>query len=320
VFAVIDGILRTPPADGRILPGVTRAAVLELAVRDGLSVLEEPITTARLLAATEVFVTNSVAGLVPARSLDQPAASWPAGPWSGRLRTALASRPPRPVTLAQTGPEARTGTGAATTRSRRPADSSPMIVLIDNYDSFTYNVAHLLLGHQCRVEVVRNDEVTVADIARLRPDGIVISPGPGSPAEAGISVAVVRDCAATTPLLGICLGHQAIAAAYGAQITTAPQPVHGQTATITHDGRGLLSGLPPRFRAARYHSLIVDEPTLSPALVVTARGPGGVPMGLRHAQHPAEGVQFHPESILTPQGRHIVRNFIAAVAAARRGR
>jgi para-aminobenzoate synthetase / 4-amino-4-deoxychorismate lyase len=319
VFAVIDGVLRTPPADGRILPGITRAAVLELAARDGLPVLEEPITAPRLLEATEVFVTNSVAGLVPARSLDQPAASWSAGPWSSRLRTALASRALRPVAVTQTRLEARTRAGDATTHSRRLADPSPMIVLIDNYDSFTYNLAHLLLGDQCQVEVVRNDEVTVADIARLRPDGIVISPGPGTPAAAGISVAAVRGCAATTPLLGICLGHQAIAAAYGAQITTAPQPVHGQAATITHDGRGLLSGLPPRFRAARYHSLIVDEPTLPPALVVTARGPGGMPMGLRHAEHPAEGVQFHPESILTPQGRYIMRNFVTTVVTARRG-
>ena len=195
-----------------------------------------------------------------------------------------------------------------------------MIVLIDNYDSFTYNLAHLLLGHGSQVEVVRNDEVTADDIARLRPDGIVISPGPCTPAEAGISVAAVRACAATTPLLGICLGHQAIAAAYGARITTAPQPVHGQAATITHDGRGLLSGLPPRFRAARYHSLIVDEPTLPPALTITARGPGGLPMGLRHGEHPAEGVQFHPESILTPHGRRIIDNFIAAAGASRRRR
>jgi para-aminobenzoate synthetase / 4-amino-4-deoxychorismate lyase len=326
VFAVIGGILRTPPADGRILPGVTRAAVLELAARNGLPVLEEPITAPGLVEATEVFVTNSVAGLVPARSLDQPAASWPAGPWSSRLRTALASRPrrsprpDRPAALTPAGPEARAGAGAAATHPRRLADPAPLIVLIDNYDSFTYNLAHLLLSDHCQVEVVRNDEVTVADIARLGPDGIVISPGPGTPADAGISVAAVRHCATTTPLLGICLGHQAIAAAYGAQITTAPQPVHGQAATITHDGRGLLSGLPPRFRAARYHSLIVDEPTLPPALAVTARGPGGVPMGLRHAEHPAEGVQFHPESILTPQGRRIMGNFVTTVVTARRGR
>ena len=312
VFAVIDGVLVTPPADGRILPGVTRAAVLRLAARDGCPVREEPITTARLLAASEVFVTNSVAGLVPARSLDQPAATWPSrasGPVARRLRAALARRPvPSPRPSPRPGPGRRTpGHPAAAA-----AGPAPVIVLIDNYDSFTYNLAHLLLGHGSQVEVVRNDEVTADDIARLRPDGIVISPGPCTPAEAGISVAAVRACAATTPLLGICLGHQAIAAAYGARITAAPEPVHGQAATITHDGRGLLSGLPPRFRAARYHSLIVDEATLPPALTITARGPGGLPMGLRHGEHPAEGVQFHPESILTPHGRRIIGNFTAA--------
>ena len=123
----------------------------------------------------------------------------------------------------------------------------------------------------------------------------------------------MRACAATTPLLGICLGHQAIAAACGARITTAPQPVHGQASLITHDGGGLLSGLPRRFRAARYHSLIVEEESLPPALVITARGPGGIPMGLRHAQHPAEGLQFHPESILTTHGNDIIRNFVRTV-------
>ena len=131
------------------------------------------------------------------------------------------------------------------------------------------------------------------------PGGIVISPGPCAPADAGISIATVRACGAATPLLGICLGHQAIAAAYGARITAAPRPVHGRASLITHDGRGLLSGLPRRFHAARYHSLIVAEDSLPPDVVITARGPGGIPMGLRHAQHPAEGVQFHPESILT---------------------
>ena len=192
------------------------------------------------------------------------------------------------------------------------AATCPAIVLIDNYDSFTYNLAHLLLRTGCHVEVVRNDEVS-ARHRGIRPDGIVISPGPGTPADAGISVAAVRACGATTPLLGICLGHQAIAAASGARIMAAPQPVHGQASPITHDGRGLLSGLPQRFPAARYHSLIVDENTLPPDLLITARGPGGIPMGLRHAQHPAEGLQFHPESILTTHGSGIIRNFIRLV-------
>ena len=168
--------------------------------------------------------------------------------------------------------------------------------------------------------MVRNDEISARSVSDSGPDGIVISPGPGTPADAGVSVDIVRACAATTPLLGICLGHQAIAAAYGARIATAPQPVHGQVSLITHDGGGLLAGLPRRFPAARYHSLIVDEGSLPPSLLITARGPGGIPMGLRHTEHPAEGLQFHPESILTPHGDDIIRNFVRAVrtASARR--
>lgn len=187
------------------------------------------------------------------------------------------------------------------------------LLLIDNYDSFTYNLAHMLLRAGCQVDVVRNDEVSAADVAALRPDGIVISPGPGTPAEAGISVAVARECGPLAPLLGVCLGHQAIAAAYGASITTAREPAHGHASPVSHDGRGLLTGLPRPFPAARYHSLIVAERTLPPDLYVTARGPGGIPMGLRHATHPSEGVQFHPESILTPHGSVIISNFLAII-------
>ncbi len=187
------------------------------------------------------------------------------------------------------------------------------IVLVDNYDSFSYNLAHLLLSNGWQVDVVRNDEVSARDIADSGPGGIVISPGPGTPGDAGVSVDTVRACAATTPLLGICLGHQAIAAAYGGRITTAPEPVHGRASLITHGGGGVLGGLPRTFRAARYHSLIAEEDSLPPDLLITARGPGGVPMGLRHARHPAEGLQFHPESILTAYGNDIIRNFVHAV-------
>jgi anthranilate synthase/aminodeoxychorismate synthase-like glutamine amidotransferase len=160
--------------------------------------------------------------------------------------------------------------------------------------------------------VVRNDEVSARDIANFRPDGIVISPGPGVPADAGVSVETVRVCGPDTPLLGICLGHQAIAAASGGRITRAPQPVHGQACRVTHDGHGVLAGLPQRFPAARYHSLIIDEDSLPAVLQVTARGPGGIPMGLRHSQHPVEGLQFHPESILTTHGHTIISNFTRA--------
>lgn len=184
------------------------------------------------------------------------------------------------------------------------------MVLIDNYDSFTWNLAHLLSTSGARVEVVRNDEVTAADVVGAGPAGVVISPGPCAPAEAGISVDVVRSCAAAgTPLLGICLGHQAIAAAFGAAIIRAPRPVHGQAFAVAHDGRGVFAGLPSAFPATRYHSLIIDESTLPPELSVTART-GPLPMAVRHATAPVEGVQFHPESILTAYGSVLMRNFV----------
>jgi anthranilate synthase component 2 len=186
------------------------------------------------------------------------------------------------------------------------------VILIDNYDSFTWNLAHLLDSAGCLVEVVRNDEVTAAQVAGAAPAGVVISPGPCAPAEAGISIDVVRRCAGVVPLLGICLGHQAIAAAFGADIVRAPRPVHGQAFAVTHDGGGVLAGLPSPFQATRYHSLIVDEHTLPADLVITARS-GSLPMGLRHVSAPVEGVQFHPESILTTHGAALIRNFVLAV-------
>jgi anthranilate synthase component 2 len=191
----------------------------------------------------------------------------------------------------------------------RASGTRPVVVVIDNYDSFTFNLVHQLICDGCAVEVVRNDEVTAGQVAAFGPAGILISPGPCAPEDAGISVDVVRACAAGIPILGVCLGHQAIAACYGARIVAAPRPVHGQTATIVHDGRGLLAGLPQRFPATRYHSLVVDEHTLPSFLTVTARTRGGIPMGLRHATLPVEGVQFHPESILTSHGQMIITSF-----------
>jgi para-aminobenzoate synthetase / 4-amino-4-deoxychorismate lyase len=314
VFAVIDGVLCTPPADGRLLPGITRAAVLRLASCHGIPVKETPVSRRQLLAASEVLVTNSVHGVVPARSLAGAPVAWAPGPVAVRLRDALARRPTS-VAPPAAGPVTQHEPGRLQHGRAHPA--GPVIVLVDNYDSFTYNLAHLLLRHGGRVEVVRNDEVAAADIAGFAPDGIVISPGPGTPAEAGISVGTVRACPAI-PLLGICLGHQAIAAAHGARISAAPEPVHGQAAPVSHDGQGVLAGLPQGFPAARYHSLIVDEDSLPPGLLITARGPGGIPMGLRHAGQPAEGLQFHPESILTAHGGGIISNFIRQARRTRR--
>jgi para-aminobenzoate synthetase/4-amino-4-deoxychorismate lyase len=309
VFAVIGGVLHTPPADGRLLPGVARAAVLRAASLAGLGVSETPISRARLLAASEVFVTNAVHGARPVRSLAGTPAAWPAGPVASLMAAALTQAPPRrdpaaerqPVRI-RPAPPPRPGPGGG-----------PMVVLIDNYDSFTFNLAHMLAACDCRVEVVRNDEVIAEQVASFGPAGVVISPGPCTPADAGISVDVVRACAGQVPVLGICLGHQAIAAAFGAAIVPAPRPVHGQTSAITHDGRGFLAGLPQPFQATRYHSLMVDQRTLPPVLAVTATAGDRTPMGLRHATQPTEGVQFHPESVLTTCGQTIISNFARAL-------
>ena len=177
------------------------------------------------------------------------------------------------------------------------------------------NLAHLLDSAGARVEVVRNDEVTVAQVIAAAPAGVVISPGPCAPAEAGISIAAVDACAeAGVPLLGICLGHQAIGAAFGARVVRAPSPVHGKAFPVTHDGSGVLAGLPNPFQATRYHSLVIDEATLPADLLVTART-DGILMGVRHRARPVEGVQFHPESILTTHGSTIIASFTAAVHA-----
>jgi len=201
----------------------------------------------------------------------------------------------------------------ATGPERGPA--RPLVILIDNYDSFTWNLAHLLDTAGARVEVVRNDEVTAGQVIAAGPAGVVISPGPCAPAEAGISIATVTACAAAgVPLLGICLGHQAIGAAFGADIVLAPRPVHGTAFPMTHDGAGVFRGLPSPLAATRYHSLIVDEATLPPDLLVTART-DGIPMAVRHATRPVEGVQFHPESILTAHGAAIIANFLASATS-----
>jgi len=258
-----------------------------------------------------VFVTNAVHGARPVASLAGSPAAWPAGPVASQMAAALTGQPlsrPDPATArhpAHTPPAAR--------RRRRPRRARPVTVLIDNYDSFTYNLAHMLDACGCGVEVVRNDEVTAEQVASSGLAGVVISPGPCAPADAGISIDVVRICGGQVPVLGICLGHQAIAAAFGAKIVPAPRPVHGQTSKITHDGRGFLAGLPQPFQATRYHSLIVDRHTLPPFLAITATADGQIPMGLRHATQPTEGVQFHPESILTTCGQTIIRNFAQAI-------
>jgi anthranilate synthase component 2 len=193
-----------------------------------------------------------------------------------------------------------------------------MILLLDNYDSFTFNLYQALSELGAEVLVRRNDMVTVHDVEELVPvlDGIVISPGPCTPGEAGISVPLVRRLAGSVPILGVCLGHQAIGAAFGGRIIRAPSLMHGKVSMISHDGAGVFAGLPNPFQATRYHSLIVERSTLPPELEITAEADGLV-MGLRHRTLPVEGVQFHPESILTPAGNDLLANFLGRRAPMR---
>lgn len=188
-----------------------------------------------------------------------------------------------------------------------------MLVLIDNYDSFTYNLYQYLCELGAEVHVVRNDQATLEDLEALRPKGLVVSPGPCTPREAGISNDAIRHFGPRIPVLGVCLGHQCIGYAFGATVGRAPEIVHGKTSPICHDARGLFRGLPNPFPATRYHSLVVYEEGLPSTLEVTARTPNGLIMGLRHRTFPIEGVQFHPESIATPHGKDLLRNFLGMV-------
>jgi anthranilate synthase/aminodeoxychorismate synthase-like glutamine amidotransferase len=186
----------------------------------------------------------------------------------------------------------------------------PQVFVIDNYDSFTYNLVQLLGSLGADVTVARNDRVSLDDIAAARPSHLLVSPGPCTPAEAGISVAAILRFAAEVPVLGVCLGHQCIGAAYGGAVRRGAAPVHGKTDAIHHDGRGIYRGIHDPFTATRYHSLVVDE-DLPPALELTSWNAEGVVMGVRHREFPVEGVQFHPESVLTEVGAELMRNFLA---------
>lgn len=185
-----------------------------------------------------------------------------------------------------------------------------MILVIDNYDSFTYNIVQYLGELGAQIEVVRNDEIPVAEILRKKPTHILISPGPCSPKEAGISVETIKDLAGKIPILGVCLGHQSIGYAFGGDIVRAQKLMHGKTSQIRHDGKGVFKGMPNPFRATRYHSLVIRRDTLPDCLALTAESEDGEIMGVRHKTLPVEGVQFHPESILTESGRTLLKNFL----------
>jgi anthranilate synthase component II len=193
---------------------------------------------------------------------------------------------------------------------------APHVLLIDNYDSFTYNLYQYLCELGARVTVRRNDAITVDQARHLAPDFIVISPGPGSPRDAGVSIELIKNMGPHTPILGVCLGHQAIAEAFGGVVARAPELMHGKASRVIHDGTGVLSGLPSPFSAIRYHSLCATAESLPDCLEITARSDSGVIMGIRHTEFPVEGVQFHPESILTEHGKDVLRNFLQQKAVA----
>ena len=333
VVALIGGVLRTPAADGRILPGVMRAWVLAAARSLGVPTRVGRLMFTELLAADEVLVTNSIRGVLPVLAADGRPDDWQPGPVTARLAAAVRHRAHN---TDDHGERASLAAAVPSEFAAVRASAGPMVLVIDNYDSFTYNLVHLLLAAGVTVEVVRNDEVTAAQVAGYGAAGVVLSPGPCAPAEAGICVDVVRALGGRIPLLGVCLGHQAIAVAYGGRIERVA-PVHGAASLIRHDGQGIFAGLPPTFPAARYHSLLVAEDSLPAALAVSARiagsGPAartaraagsartaGLPMAIRHRVHPVDGVQFHPESILTPDGAQLIGNFLRRVRVGRRDR
>ncbi|MDG2992265.1 aminodeoxychorismate/anthranilate synthase component II [Candidatus Synechococcus calcipolaris G9] len=195
-----------------------------------------------------------------------------------------------------------------------------MILVIDNYDSFTYNLVQYLgeLGQElpvaAEIQVYRNDKITLRQVEALNPNGIVISPGPGRPEDAGISQALIQQFAPTIPILGVCLGHQAIGQVYGGEVVRAPELMHGKTSSIYHQNRGIFAGLDQPFTATRYHSLVIDRPSCPPLLEITAWTEDDIIMGIRHRDYPTlQGVQFHPESILTSAGKALLRNFLQSV-------
>ncbi len=185
-----------------------------------------------------------------------------------------------------------------------------MILIIDNYDSFTYNLYQYIGEISPNLIVYRNDQITIKGIEKLNPEKIIVSPGPCTPKEAGISIDVIKHFAGKIPILGVCLGHQAIGAAFGGRIIRSPEIMHGKTSLIYHDGKTIFRGLPNPFEATRYHSLIIEKESLPESLYVTAHTANGIIMGVRHKEYVVEGVQFHPESILTKVGKDLLRNFL----------
>jgi para-aminobenzoate synthetase/4-amino-4-deoxychorismate lyase len=292
VFVVLDDGVHTPPLDGRILPGTARARIIEQLTAAGIPVVQRRLTSEDIARASEVFVSNTLRGVVPITSIEGMG-SWAPGPVAAALVEGRLSSPPA-------------------TLERWP--TSARVLFIDNYDSFVYNLVQYVRELGAAAEVMRNDASSVEDVVTAHERGdfthLIVSPGPGAPADAGISVELIRRLGPTTPTLGVCLGHQAIGEAFGAAIVRAPEIVHGKPSLVHHNGGGVYAGLPSPLTCARYHSLVIDESTLPLELAVTARTASGIVMGVRHREFPIEGVQMHPESILTAHGHDMLANFL----------
>ena len=305
LFIVQDDGVHTAPTDGRLLPGTARARVVEILRASDVPVFQRRLTVDDLTRATEVFAVNALRGVVPVAEVEGHG-SWATGRTTTWLRDEL--------WRFWRGEPAVRYTGSIPVIGARGAK----VLFIDNYDSFVYNLVQYVGELGATAEVVRNDALTVEQVEAAVRAGdvthVIISPGPGAPADAGTSVDLVRRLGADLPILGVCLGHQTIAEAYGARVVRAPEVVHGKPSLVHHDGRGVHAGLPDPLVVARYHSLVAEESTLPSELAVTSRTAGGVVMGLRHTTHPVEGVQWHPESILTSHGHQVIANFLGRSA------
>jgi para-aminobenzoate synthetase/4-amino-4-deoxychorismate lyase len=315
IFVVNDHDAVTPALDGRILPGTTRAKVIGYLERSGIEVRQVRMRVEDVADAYEVFVSSSISRIRAVGSCDG-VGNWPLGPMTRWLsREARGLDEPTPPGRAAADP------GHEFSRWLPKPASLLRIVLIDNYDSFVYNLDQYLRELGVTTSVVRNDVVAVADLQREaeagRVDGVIISPGPGRPGDAGVSNDLVRGLAPHLPILGVCLGHQCIAEVFGASVVRANVVVHGKASLVYHEGEGVFAGLAGPLTAGRYHSLVVNPDRVPPSLAVTARTAGGEMMGLRHRTYPVEGVQFHPESILTHDGHRILANFLRSCVAKR---
>ena len=310
IFVVRDEGVYTPALDGRNLPGTARARVIEILLEAGIPVFQRRVTVDDLAAATEVFVTNSLRGVVPVIACEG-VGDWPAGKTTAWVKAKVWDLwLGRPI-----GGELGTIKGSAVVpKSPLTGTRRARVLLIDNYDSFVYNLAQYLGELGASTTVLRNDAVTVDELMASYERGefthLVVSPGPGTPADAGISSEAIRRLGLLVPTLGVCLGHQCIGEVFGATVVRAPEVVHGKPSLIHHDGQGVYAGIASPLVAARYHSLVIDPSTVPATLTKTAHTASGVIMGVRHTSYPIEGVQMHPESILTATGHALLDNFL----------